>query len=89
MPKPGMRTSFDLDDSTLGRLDSLAAAWGLSRSEAVRRALELAERERGGAEIDPLQRLRAYHADGGLNPAVAEEFLESVAENRRFWGGGE
>jgi predicted transcriptional regulator len=89
MAKPENRTSFDLDDSSLRRLESLSKAWRVSRSEVVRRALERSERENDKAESDPIKRLRSYHAERGLSASAAKKYLEKVAENRRFWGGGE
>jgi hypothetical protein len=89
MAKPGKQTSFDLDDSSLSRLESLSKAWRVSSSEVVRRALERAERENDRVESDPVKRLRSYHAERGLSAAAAKKYLEKVVENRRFWGGGE
>jgi predicted transcriptional regulator len=80
---------LDLDDSSLKRLEILSKAWHMSRSEVVCRALERSEHENDKAESDPVKRLRSYHAERGLSAAAAKKYLEKVAENRRFWGGGE
>jgi hypothetical protein len=83
------RTSFALDEQTILRLRKLAGIWRVSQAEAVRRAIEKAERD---AETDAnslANRLREYHAQGGLAADKAETYLEAVAQDRADWGRGQ
>lgn len=86
MPIAIHRTSFALDELTIRRLRRLAKAWSVSQAEAVRRAIERAERDE--EERDPLERLRAYHDSGGLEAEKAKAWLEEVAEYRNDWNRG-
>jgi hypothetical protein len=82
------RTTLALDEATVARIRKLATAWGVSQSEAVRRAVHLAERQADRERDDPLERLRAYHQEGGLDRRQADAYLQEVADNRSFWRSG-
>lgn len=77
-----------LDEATVARIRKLATAWGVSQSEAVRRAVQQAERRADAERDDPLKRLRAYHQEGGLNRRHADAYLQEVADNRSSWRNG-
>ena len=81
------RTTFALDDATVTGIRKLAAAWGVSQSEVVRRAVGLAERRVDHQRKDPLQRLTDYHGRGGLDRRTADVYLQQVAEDRGAWRG--
>jgi len=80
------RTTFALDEATIRRLKRLSKLWRISQAEVVRRAVERAERESDEKNPDPLVRLKAYHAAGGLDAGKAAEYLGEVAESRADWG---
>lgn len=83
------RTTLALDEATVARIHELARAWGVSQSEAVRRAVLLAQRRAAQERSAPLERLRAYHERGGVDARRADAYLREVAENRSLWRGGE
>jgi Arc/MetJ-type ribon-helix-helix transcriptional regulator len=82
------RTTLALDEATVNRIRKLAHTWGVSQSEAVRRAVQLAERRADEEQSDPLERLEAYHEGGGLDRRQADAYLQEVADNRSFWRDG-
>lgn len=83
------RTTFALDEGTVGRLKRLSGAWRVSQAEVLRRAIALADRE-AQAEIDTTAALRAIHKSGKLLVREeAEKYLVTVYENRRSWRGDE
>ena len=79
------RTTLALDEITVNRIRKLAGLWGLSQSAAVRRAVELAERTAEVQKNAPLERLEAYHRQGGLDALRADAYLREVAEDRAAW----
>jgi hypothetical protein len=83
------RTTLALDESTVDRIRSLARLWGVSQSEAVRRAVKQADQRANEERTAPLDRLEAYHRRGGLDRREADAYLRRVAEDRAAWRGGE
>lgn len=82
------RTTFTFDKETRQRLRALAAMWHVSQAEVVRRAVaRAAEAERTAS--DPVAQLQAFHAEGGLDPARASDYLEQVHAHRTHWRGTE
>lgn len=67
------------------RLKNLAARWQVSQAEVVRRALSQAETQARSDAPDPLEALKAYHAQGGLDRKKAEKYLREVREDRERW----
>lgn len=64
MTRPVMRTTSELDVTTVSALREVAARWGLSRSEALRRVIRAAAKqgapeERTGEGRRPRARARA------------------------------
>ena len=82
------RTTLALGEATVSRIRKLAHTWGVSQSEAVRRAVRMAERRTDEEQSDPLGRLEAYHQGGGLDRRQADAYLQEVADNRSFWRDG-
>jgi hypothetical protein len=82
------RTTFALDQVTAKRLKRLAARWGVSQAEVVRRAVAQAEALANPAKPDPIALLRDLHAAGqGLDAARAEGYLAEAREDRVRWRG--
>lgn len=81
------RTTLALDEATVRRIGTLADAWGVSRSEAVRRAVQQAVQTAQDQRKAPLERLAAYHSRGGLDSVRADAYLREVADNRGAWRG--
>jgi predicted transcriptional regulator len=81
------RTTFALDNGTIGRLKHLAKTWHTSQAEAVRRAIALAD-EKTAAETDKTALLRAIHTSGKfLAREKAEAYLTDTKANRKAWRG--
>ncbi|MEI6389405.1 MAG: hypothetical protein WCQ50_22595 [Spirochaetota bacterium] len=83
------RTTFALDEATIGRLRHLALVWEVSLAEVVRRSVEMAERQAAQGSLDLEARLDAWYRKGGLEPAVARSWLQEVAEGRSEWDRGQ
>ncbi|MEZ5398559.1 MAG: ribbon-helix-helix protein, CopG family [Bryobacteraceae bacterium] len=81
------RTTFALDEATGERLRRLAARWGVSQAEVVRRAVERAEAEAGLGDVDPIARLRQVQRECTLSADVAHSYLAEVREDRQAWRG--
>lgn len=79
------RTTFALDRATADRIRSLAAQWGVSQAEVIRRVIAgAAEAERP----DPVAALNALHASGrGLCAQQANDYLSEVRHDREMWRG--
>ena len=67
------------------RLKNLSARWQVSQAEVVRRALSQAETQAHPGASDPIEALKAYHAQGGLDWKKAEKYLCEVREDRERW----
>jgi len=80
------RTTFALDSATMRRLKNLAARWGVSQAEVVRRAVSQAEQLPSVGRPDPVAMLKALHASGqGLPRKKADAWLAEVRKDRRTW----
>jgi Arc/MetJ-type ribon-helix-helix transcriptional regulator len=80
------RTSFALDEATILRLRRLAGIWRVSQAEVVRKAIKKADEEVDEKSAALVDRLRAYHGQGGIDADAADSYLDEVAENRADWG---
>ncbi len=77
------RTTFALDRATAERIRSLAAQWGVSQAEVIRRVIAVAAESE---TPDPVEALEAMHASGqGLSREHAEEFLSDIRRDRKMW----
>jgi hypothetical protein len=81
------RTTLTLDENTIRRIKILAGLWNVSKAEAVRRAVEQAERKASEEKSAPIKRLQDYHRRGGLDSQTAESYLREARENRGIWRG--
>lgn len=86
-----VRATYALDPETVGTLERLARQWSVSKSEALRRAIQAAGGRRGGADealraLDSLQesaRLSGGEADRWASKARAERRSASSRRIRR------
>jgi predicted transcriptional regulator len=85
MPTMTHRTTFALDDATALRLKRLAARWGVSQAEVVRRAVAHSEQAEESPKPDRLSMLKAYHAKGGMKPERADQWIREIEEDRKHW----
>jgi len=57
MARTTVKSTYSLDLETVGKLDGLAAQWHVPKSEALRRAIDLAARDQAANTSSPLQAL--------------------------------
>lgn len=84
------RTSMALDGGTLRALKTLAAEWGVSKAEVMRRAVKQAKdnADREAALPKPLEALDWLHDGGGLTVKEAAAHREQVRAERlakKYW----
>ncbi len=75
---------LDLDNESAARLKKLAESWQVSETEVVQRSLRNLENDAPPGK-DPSAMLKAYHAKGGMDRDVAEQYLKEVYEDRKKW----
>ncbi|MCJ7627607.1 MAG: ribbon-helix-helix protein, CopG family [Longimicrobiales bacterium] len=84
MARMTIRSTFALDPGTAQALERLAARWGVSKSEALRRAVAFASREEG---VDPaaeaLAALDLLQERMGMEDTTAAEWIQTVRAERR------
>jgi hypothetical protein len=82
MSTPQVKATYSLDVPTLKVLERMAKRWGVSKSEALRRAIHAAATL--PSEPDPrLDALNELHATAALSPPEAEAWSSSVRDERR------
>ena len=82
MARTTVKSTYSLDLETVHKLDALAAQWQVSKSEVLRRAIDLAVRDQAASVISPLQALKALQKS--LKARLSRRQIESwAAETRR------
>lgn len=80
----GYGTAVELDSTTIQAVEHLAQAWGVSKQEAVRRAVKHAETTvRPANGPDRLTAFRALQRRLQVTPAKAVEWQTAVGAARR------
>jgi hypothetical protein len=78
-----VKTTYSLDVKTVRTLEALAQRWRVSKSEALRRAIQAsAEREPGDAGRDALHALDELQRSLGLTPESAARWQKAVRAER-------
>jgi len=81
------KVTYSLKPETVDRVQELATAWGVPKSEVIRRAVhDLKESDNIAAKPTPLQALRELQARAGLTKAQAREINKEVVSSRRASG---
>ena len=84
MTRNGGRISLELDPMTSDLLDDLAERWGISKEEAVRRAVEQADVRTGSPNKEGrLAAFKELQRRLGLTPAKAAEWQNTIRDARR------
>jgi hypothetical protein len=79
-----IRSTFALDELTTRGLAQLAKKWGVSKSEALRRAVARAQEQPGpGDELTPLEALLALKKKPPLTRSAAKSWRAANAQARR------
>ena len=87
MAKETIRSTFALDPETVGNLDRLAAKWGVSKSETLRRVIEAAAlAEDVDASADAVAAFKELQERLDLTPEKADAWLRQIREMRGHVG---
>jgi len=87
MAKKTIRSTFALDPETVGNLHRLAAKWGMSKSETLRRLIEAAAlAEDVDASADAVAALRELQERLDLTPEKTEAWLRQIRAMRGHVG---
>jgi hypothetical protein len=83
MARTSVKSTYALDVETVKTLEAIARRWGVSKSEAIRRALHAAaERERLDVTT-ALSALEGLQKALALSPAGARSWAQRVRKERR------
>jgi hypothetical protein len=79
-----IRTTYALTPDTVARLEKLAQHWQVSKSAALRRAIdEASTRLIASPPRGPLDALRALRAAGSIQQSVAKQWAKESARERK------
>ncbi|GJG85855.1 hypothetical protein tb265_10360 [Gemmatimonadetes bacterium T265] len=93
MAVPKIKGTYSLDPSTVGELEQVAKRWGVSKSEAIRRAIHAAaEGVRSAHVTTRLDLFDQLQQSLGLDQAAADAWVADVRAERdaspagrRYW----
>ena len=83
------KVTYSLKPETVDRVLELATAWGVPKSEVIRRAVDNAAKEKPVMEKKetPLEIfLRIQRTGSGISPKVAAKWCEEIRRERRASG---
>jgi hypothetical protein len=81
MARPSIKSTYSLDTETVKLLERTARRWGVSKSEALRRAIRAAANEASpGPALAILDRLQQA---AGLRPEAAARWVRENRAERR------
>lgn len=78
-----VKATYSLDPGTVSRLEELARHWGVSKSEALRRAIRAATPGGGPDDAGPLAALEMLQRTAGLSPSSVRAWADEVRRERR------
>ena len=85
-----IKSTYALDVETVHTLAEMARRWGVSKSEALRRAIRTAANQESPVVSDAIQALDELQRSLKLSPKRAGGWVRSVqAERRASWVRGE
>lgn len=82
MASPRIKATYSLDAQTMRVLERMATRWGVSKSEALRRAIRASARLHAEAP-EPVTALAAAQAAAGLDAKTATAWVRQVRQERR------
>lgn len=85
MARTSIKATYALDVQTVRALERMAKRWKVSKSEALRRAIHLAEREPRGSEA--LHAFEELQRSLGLTSDRTEKWLQAAREEREASSG--
>ena len=83
MAIPKVKGTYSLDVETVRRLEEVARRWGVSKSEALRRAIDSAARQQVPAPSRPLEVFRGLTRSIELTEEQANDWVASVRSERK------
>jgi hypothetical protein len=83
MTTPHVKATYSLDVRTVRVLEAIAKRWGVSKSEALRRAINSAASLRHDEGDERLATLRDLQTAAGLSASAAKSWSASVRAERR------
>ncbi len=82
MARTSVESTYALDVETIRKLESVAARWGVSKSEVLRRAIDAVAREQAAVAPSPLEALEELQTSLKLSPSRAQKWSREVREER-------
>ena len=81
------KATYSLKPETAARVQELAAKWGVSKSEVIRRAVhDLDYGDGPPVKMTPLEALKKLQAQDGLTKMKAKKFNDEIRISRRASG---
>ena len=83
------KVTYSLKPETVDRVQELATAWGVPKSEVIRRAVDKLPKELPAKEkvLTPLEALEWFKKNG-ISSETAAKWNAEVLRERRAWGRG-
>ncbi|MBK8594290.1 MAG: ribbon-helix-helix protein, CopG family [Holophagales bacterium] len=78
-----VKATYSLDPGTICRLEEIARHWGVSKSEALRRAIRAAAAGPAAGPSEPLAALDALQRGTALTPAATKAWAAQARKERR------
>jgi hypothetical protein len=78
-----VKATYSLDPGTVSRLEEIARHWGVSKSEALRRAIRAAASGETPGGAGPLAALDALQQAAALTPSSARAWADESRKERR------
>ena len=82
MATPTVKSTYSLDIDTIQRLDAIARRWNVSKTEALRRAIQAAEKQ-SPEKSDALKALDQLQSSLALTENAALRWEKHVRSERR------
>jgi predicted transcriptional regulator len=81
------KVTYSLKPETVDRVQELATAWGVPKSEVIRRAIDKMPMDlpREDKVLTPLQVLD-WFKEHGISSAAATKYNAEIRRERRAWG---
>lgn len=83
MATSSVKSTYSFDVATVRALEELAASWGVSKSEALRRAIRAARRAPAEGAPDSLEALDSLQRSLAMETAAAARWEREVRVERR------
>ncbi|MGH7812700.1 MAG: ribbon-helix-helix protein, CopG family [Candidatus Binataceae bacterium] len=83
MARTSIKSTYALDVDTVRKLDRMAARWRVSKSEVLRRAIDLAANEPEARELTPVQSLEVLQKSLELSANDAENWAREARRERK------